>query len=76
MQNLLIHNVYGHIHVVNGRRGGGGGEWQEGVSREEGTMYCTYAFMDHMTIRGRWSVVGGGVVLERKEDGQGEELAM
>ena len=37
---------------------------------------CTYAFMDHMTIRGRWSVVGGGVVLERKDDGQGEELAM
>ena len=35
-----------------------------------------YLFMDHMTIRGRWSVVGGGVVLERKEDGQGEELAL
>ena len=26
LQNLLIHNVYGHIHVVNDRRGGGGGE--------------------------------------------------
>ena len=26
LQNLLIHNVYGHIHAVNGRRGGGGGE--------------------------------------------------
>ena len=39
------------------------------------TLY-TYLFMEHMAIRGRWSVVGGGLILERKDDGQGEELAM
>ena len=63
-QNLLIHNVYGHIHVVNGRRGGGGGEWQEGVSREEGTMYiCIHGPHDH-----KGEVVCGG-----RGCGSGEE---